>query len=246
MEPYDAIAAYYDLEHDGFDDDVELYRQMLYEGPILEVGAGTGRVAVPLAQEGIEVWGVDVSEAMLDRARERAGDAPALYLIHGDVRHLNLERRFRAAILPLNALWHLRDIDAQLEGLGAIARHLEPGARIIIDTSNPHTMDDRGASGSIRVRFHGNVSGDRVTGYSAAWDDEAQQMLTLDLWYDRLEPDGRVRRESARLELRYLYRHELELLMRLAGFQPEHVYGSYALDPYETVSERLLFTARRP
>lgn len=244
MEPYDSIAAYYDLEHETFTDDVELFRQMLYEGPVLEIGVGTGRIAAALAQDGLEVWGVDRSEAMLARAQGRAGSLSSLHLVQSDVRDLGLGRRFRAAIFPLNGLWHLPDCDAQLDALSAIGRHLEEDGLFVVDTSNPHAMDDLGQTGHVRVRFRAALEGDEVTGYSAAWDDAAEQRLTLDLWYDRVAPDGRVRRQAGRLVLRYLYRAELELLLRLAGFRVEHVYGSYALERYCTTSERLLMVAR--
>jgi SAM-dependent methyltransferase len=243
-EPYAQIADLYDVEHDQFDDDFHFYRQMLDAGPVLEVGVGTGRLAVPLARAGLEVWGVDPSDAMIERARSRAGSFPSLHLIECDIRRLQVEQRFQAAMFTLNTLWHLPDSDGQLSALRAVAAHLVPAGLLLVDTSNPHTMDDRGAAGAVRVRFRTSRDGADITGFSAAWDDEAAQRLTLDLWYDLAAPDGRIQRRGTQLRLRYLYRFELEMLLRLAGFRIEHVYGSYDLEAYETVSPRLILSAR--
>jgi SAM-dependent methyltransferase len=244
MDAYDAVAAYYDLEHDDFVEDIALYRQLLYAGPILEVGVGTGRIAIPLAREGHEVWGLDPSAAMLDRARVRAENLPTLHLVHGDVRTTRLQKRFNAALISLNGLWHFPDMEVQLEALRSIASQLVPGGMLVVDTSNPYTMDDRGAAGLVRLRHRHTEDGHEVSTFGAAWDDEGAQVLTLELWYDRSGSDGKVDRRCARLTLRYLYRYELELLLRLAGFRVERVYGSYDLDPYETSSPRLLAVAR--
>jgi SAM-dependent methyltransferase len=243
-DPYAAIADYYDLEHEEFNEDIAFYRQLLHRSPILEVGTGTGRIAVPLARDGLEVCGIDTSASMLARARVRAGSLGGLQLMQADVRSLALETRFASAIFGLNALWHLVDQDSQLQALRAVAHHLLPGALLVLDTSNPHSLEDREASGVVRQRWQGTVHGGEVRSYSSAWDDGAGQLLTLDVWYDRVREDGKVRRSSSRLTLRYVYRPELELLLRLAGFHVEHVYGSYDLDPYSTVSPHLLVTAR--
>jgi SAM-dependent methyltransferase len=246
MDPYEPIAAFYDLEHDDFDEDIAFYRQLLAEGPIFEVGTGTGRVAVPLARDGLEVWGIDQSPAMLRRARSRGAGISTLRLVEGDVRTLRLERRFKAALFTLNAIWHFSDAESQLQSLRSVAAHAESGGLIVVDTSNPHSMDDHGANGLIRLRHRYRSGGEEVSTFSAAWDDEGAQILTLDLWYDRAGKTGAVRRSSARLVLRYLYRYELELLLRLAGLRVEQLYGSYDLDPYETASPRLLAVARCP
>ena len=64
MNEYDSIAAYYDIEHDDFRDDVDLYLNLIQEGPLLEIGAGTGRILGRLADTGLEAWGVEPSSAM--------------------------------------------------------------------------------------------------------------------------------------------------------------------------------------
>lgn len=243
MEPYDTLAEHYDLEHGAFHADIDLYLQLLDDGPILEVGSGTGRVMLPLAAAGFEVYGVDPSSAMRSRAAERLSGLEGAHLLSGAIQDLRIDVRFAGILFSLNSLWHLTDSASQLAGLAAARRHLLPGGVVVVDLTNPLTMADRGADGGVRCRFR-RYDGERtITGFSSAWDDEAEQTLDLSLWYDELRPDGPLRRTSGHLTLRYIYRPELELLLRLAGLTPRQVYGSYDLDPYGSDSPNLIVVA---
>jgi SAM-dependent methyltransferase len=243
MDPYHDIAAFYDLEHEVFRDDLDFYLNMISEGPVLEIGSGTGRLLAPLADSGLEVWGIDSSAAMLQRARRRLRTHPNAHLVQAAVGELELPIRFRVALFPLNTLWHLPHLEAQLQALAIVHRHLAPGGRLILDLSNPLTMADRGADGEVRQRFERTVEDKQVAGFSAAWDDEAEQRLSLSLMYEELQQDGQTLRSRARLELRYIYRFELELLLRLSRFQLLATYGWYDLRPYSADSPNLIAVA---
>ncbi len=110
-DPYAALARFYDLDHAGFDADLDFWRNLakIVDGPVLEIGSGTGRVLFPLARSGVEVVGVDSSPAMLARARAHLAADPALRewvtLCEADVRTLRLDggARFPLAISALAA-----------------------------------------------------------------------------------------------------------------------------------------------
>lgn len=243
QNPYDAIAEYYDLEHDQFEDDIAFYLNVFQEGPILEVGAGTGRITAALARAGLDAWGVEPSGAMLERARIRVRDLPSAHLVHGTLGDLSDAPAFSAVLFGLNTLWHFIDTEDQLAALHGARARLRPTGLLVVDVSNPLALADRGGKGDLRVRFVAEYEGDAVTCWSAAWDDEAEQLLSLSLSYDRTDAGGCVRRVSASLELRYLYRRELEILLRAAGFRLLNLYGSYDLDPYDMNSRSILAIA---
>lgn len=243
MDPYQEIAAHYDLEHDGWRDDVDFYLNIVRRGPVLEVGAGTGRVMEPLLEAGLEVWGVDSSPAMLERARERLSAYSQAHLVLGAVQDLKLDVTFRATLLPLNVLWHLEDLDARLASLLAIRSHLAPSGLLVVDVTNPLTMADRGANGELRERFRTMRGDHQVRAFSAAWDMEAEQLLRLALIYDEVDVAGVVHRSSAELRLHYVYRSELELLLRLARFKLEQMYGAYDLAAYTSESPNIIAVA---
>lgn len=133
-DPYAAIAPYYDLEFGAFDADVAVYRGYAdYVGsPILELGCGTGRLLVPLAQAGLEVHGLDRSPAMLARARARLeaeglGHVP---LHQGDMTDLRdfPEGHFRLVFSAINSFLHLETREQQLAALRAVRRILHRNA----------------------------------------------------------------------------------------------------------------------
>lgn len=243
MDRYEPIATYYDCEHADLWDDVEFYRNLIRVGPVLEVGCGTGRVMAPLAESGLTVWGIDSSAAMLRRAQRRLAPFPNVHLLHTSILDLSRDERFRAIIWPLNTLWHLTSLPEQLAALQVTRAHLQPGSLAVIDLSNPLTLADRGGRGELRVRFDRRCEGRRVLCTSAAWDNDADQLLSLTLIYDELG-DEAPRRTVAELSLRYTYRAELELLLWLAGLTVERVYGSYDLDEYSSDSPSLIVVAR--
>lgn len=243
MDAYQVISQYYDLEHDDFRDDIDFLLQLVQEGPVLEVGVGTGRVAAALLEAGFEVWGIDPSQHMLHRAMSRLAGYPGLHLIRTTVAGLRLDRRFPVVLLPLNTLWHLPDSDAQLHALTVLRRHCQDRALLVVDCSNPLSMADRGAHGEVRERFTRDTEQGTVRAVAASWDDPAEQTLTISLLYDTTSSDGLVRRLATELQLRYLFRFELELLLKLAGFSLLHLYGSYDLEPYRADSPNLIALA---
>jgi SAM-dependent methyltransferase len=247
MDPYEAIVFYYDLEHTSFEDDVQFYLNHVMSGPVLEIGAGTGRITRALANAGHEVWAVDSSPAMLHRAHEQIGTNPRVHLVESSVDALDevgLPAHFRVAILSLNFLWHLPSWEDQLRALQAVHRLLVPMGLLLVDSSNPLTMVDRGARGEVRRRFRVESDGQFVTGFSAAWDDPAEQVISLTLTYDTVDTEGTLKRIETDLDLRYVYRFELELLLRAAGFIEEQLYGSYELDSYSAESPNLISVSR--
>jgi SAM-dependent methyltransferase len=244
MDPYANIAALYDCEHDLFDEDISFYINLLDTGPVLEVGAGTGRIMRALVDAGLEVWGVEPSQAMRERARLRLDEASWRKLIDADMTGYQLDRRFGSIIFGLNTLWHTVDSAAQLHALRLARAHALGDAILVIDVSNPVTLSDRGAHGEVRQRFRGECEGADLTVLSAAWDDEGEQRLDLELTYDLRTHDGTIRRTQSAQSLRYVYRSELELMLRLAGWQPTHVYGSYDLEPFSSRSTGIIMVAQ--
>jgi len=240
MDPYEHIVHLYDLEHDAFDDDASFFVNLLREGPVLEIGCGTGRIVERLARSGLETHGIDTSEAMLVAARKRLTGVANAHLHFMSVERLDLPRKFRSTIWPLNVLWHLPDLDAQVRSLQAVRAHMDAGGLLVVDLSNPLTMLDRQDGNEVLLRFQSGDGPNLVQGFSCSEDRAGDQMLELSLWYDRMETDGAVRRTATTVLLRYTYRFELELMLNIAGFRVRQTYGSYDLEPYTSDSPNLL------
>jgi SAM-dependent methyltransferase len=130
----------YDFIHSTFSWDLEFYKAALPGGKsVLELGCGTGRLLLPLADAGFAMTGLDVSEPMLDRTRAKLengrGYRPALHC--ADMRNFELHERFAGAIIPFNTFLHLHSRADQLSCLAAVHKHLVDGGLLIIDVFNP-------------------------------------------------------------------------------------------------------------
>lgn len=250
-DPYADIAELYDLEHADFTADVELLVNIaqIIGDPILEVGCGSGRVVVPLAEAGFHVTGIDTSRPMLDRARafvdaEDLGDMVTLAEV--DMRHADEAPGgpFGLVIFSLNSLMHLATPAEQRQALEAARRALDPRGQLVIDLVNPsteqvqHLLNGPHHEGSWSL-----PDGSIVDKWSNRTQSAAAQVLDTILWYERTRPDGSVQRTRSAFPLRYIHLSELALMLELAGFVEPMFYGTYELDPFEHDSERLLVTA---
>ena len=252
MNVYDQFAELYDLEHRDLDADLPLYTNFAArcDGPVLEVGCGSGRVCLALARAGIDVLGIDPSAAMLSLARTRAASmklARSVCFEQADVRDLAYEDRFTLVLFPLNGFLHLLTVEDQLQALRCMAQALLPGGFMIVDLPNPHTVFVPEADGQrlLRRRFS-SPEGVSWASYTTTETDLAEQRQSLTLLYEREEPGQTVPQVAVEMVLRYVYRHEMALLLQQSGMIVDAVYGTYDLDPYTEDSSQMVFVAYRP
>jgi SAM-dependent methyltransferase len=251
VSEYDLFAELYDLEHAELDADIELYRNFAVrcDGPVLELGCGSGRVGIALARDGLDVVGVDNSAAMLALAHTHAARVPLRDRIRFeqlDVRSMSIARQFALAIYPLNGFLHLLSREDQQRTLWNIGRALVPGGLLIVDLPNPHVvfvpdMDDQLV---VRRRFR-SPEGHWITSMTCTRTHLADQTQHLTLFYDRVDGQGMVRRTTVEMDLRFVYRYEMACLLEQAGFTVDDVYGSYDMDPYDSDSESMILVAYR-
>jgi SAM-dependent methyltransferase len=246
VSPYDVIARYYDVEHAGLTADIEMYRQFAVRqtGAVLIAGVGTGRVALGLTAPGREVWGVDNNASMLSRARESAGETDGLTLVHADMRELDLGRTFSLVVVPLDTFLSLASKEQQRGALEALGKHLEEDGLLLIDVVNPLTLPSSAEEGMVRQRYRGEIAESRLSVFDAVQIDHAAQEMVMHLTYDVAGRTG-IRRETAELTIRWVYRFEMEHLCSLSALGVTQVYGDYDLSPYESSSPRMIFAVTR-
>ncbi len=247
---WDRFTRLYDDDYGDFADDLELYLPFAERtgGPILESMCGTGRVLLPLAQAGFQVVGVDISEAMIDRARAKisaAGLGARARAEVGDIRALRLAERFMLALVPMNSFMHLSTGPEQASALRAIRGHLRPSGLLILDLFNP---DPRELIADQSVLVHAksftSSEGREIQKWVLRRTDFADQTHYVEFVYDEIGPDRIVRRDVLPFTMRWLYRFELEYLLKSAGYVVEAWFGSYELDDYSSDSDRLIAVAR--
>lgn len=253
QDPYAILPELYDLEHDEFADDIALWRSFAdaVDGPILEMGVGTGRIAIALAEAGHTVVGIDRSTAMLERARTRLAGLNLTGSV--DVRQQQMvdvgtepDSRFGLILFSLNSLLHLEDAPAQDAALAAARSALSPDGMVLIDVLFPspaYLMQlDR-----TQVHEGSWTMPDRTVVDKWSWREVhvADQCIATTLWYDLFASDGSFRRVRTAFDMRYVTPSELFRMLETAGFDSIRAYGSYELDPLYDNSDRLIVTANR-
>ena len=250
-DAYAEIAALYDLEHAPFEADLDLYRNVAEAvgDPILELGCGSGRVLVPLAELGFRVTGLDRSLAMLTRAAEAAasaGVAERVTLIEGAMEEADATAGgpFGLVLAPLNGLLHVVTAAGQRAALASARRALDPRGQLVLDVFNPTPEALRAFDGTVVAEGSWNLpDGSQVDKFSSRRHHATEQRIETDLWYDLLAPDGGLRRVRTSYPLRYLHPSEMELLLELTGYAEWALYGGYELEPFDDSSDRLVVLA---
>jgi SAM-dependent methyltransferase len=204
---------------------VTLLAELAAGGPALELGIGTGRVALPLTQRGVEVHGIDLSEAMVARLRAKPG-GDAIPVVIGDFATTQVPGTFSLVYLVFNTVMNVASQDAQVACFENAARHLRPGGCFVIEVSVP------GLQGLARgKRFDPFTVTDEHMGIDEY--DVLHQGLVSHHFY-RAE-DGRYERTS--VPFRYVWPAELDLMARLAGLRLESRWADWDRTPFSESSE---------
>jgi SAM-dependent methyltransferase len=253
----EAFARLYDLDLADDPGDLDLYLALAGRtgGPILELGAGTGRLAVPLAAAGHRVTAVDIDPAMLERARRRARDAgPAVAerveFIEADL--LDLEPpanpSHRLALIGLNSLFLLGDRDAQARSFRSMADHLAPGGIAVADVWLPDADDLARFDGRLILEYVRTdpETGNVVTKTAAAEHDATAGRVDLTTIYEEGLPGAAAGRWIRRDRLRLAGADELRTFAEAAGLAVEVVAGDYDLHPLGPGDDRAIVVATRP
>ena len=233
-DPYDAIARLYDPWSRSVVEDVAFYveeARPAAPGPLVELGVGTGRIAIPIASEGIDVIGIDSSAGMLEVCRERAelaGVADRLDLRLGDYRRPRVSGPVELVLCPFRAYLHLQDEDERLDALRAAHDLLVPGGRLVFDVFTPSTEDIETTHGRWLEREPGIYE-------RAEWDTE-RRVLTLSL---------RGPESETTMRLAWVSQPEWRSLLHEAGFTIEACYGWFDRRPWAG-EEDSIWLASRP
>jgi SAM-dependent methyltransferase len=229
--PYDAIAELYDPWSVSVVEDVGFYLEEARRsgGPVVELGVGTGRIAIPIAAEGIRVIGVDSSRRMLEVCARRAALAGVdVDLRLGDLREPPVRERVRLVICPFRSLLHMHTDKDRRAVLGAVRKLLRPGGRFVFDVFTPGADDIAQTHDRWLEREPGI--------YELARWDEVQRTLTLTV----RGPDG-----ETTMALAWLAPDEWRALLEQAGFEVEACYGWFDRAPHEG-GDDTVWIARKP
>lgn len=222
------LAAVYDQWFGAYDEAaIELLAELAAGGRALELGIGTGRMALPLAARGVEVEGIDGAPAMVARLRERPG-GESIAVTMGNFADVAVEGKFTLVFIVFNTFYALQTQEEQVRCFRNVAERLTEGGTFLVEAFVPDVTRFRGGH---NVRAY-TVTHDRVSLQVAHHDPVRQKMLTQNVVLN----DGRVRLYP--VEIRYVWPSELDLMARLAGLKLRHRWSSWERGEFNGNSER--------
>lgn len=239
VETYDVDRELRGTPHAG---DIAFFERLAAEskGPVLELGCGTGRVAIALAEAGFAVTGLDLSPAMLAIARDHLTGADlssggSLSLIEGNMASFELGAQFELVIIAFRSFQLLLTPEEERACLASVFRHLRPGGRLVVDVFDP--LLDLLVPGTFRTHdpfdvqlvvhpVSGNVVSIQVV--ERTNHTLAQQLEETWRFTERTPEGDLVRQEEEVLRMRWLYRYEMRYLLELSGFTLEAEYADYS------------------
>ena len=220
-------AEFYDMEFAARDMEIPFYRKQAQQcgSPVLEVACGTGRLTLPIARDGHDVTGLDVSRPMLERARQKS-EAERLRVAwtEQDCRMMRFERRFALIFSATNAMQHLLDVESVCSFLRAARSALRPDGRLILDVFNPSPAKLARTAATRYLHKTIVVPGGELIRVEVSSDYRAAtQVLHLDLFYKQ----GATLLRTKSVDMRCFFPEEFLTLCHFNGLKIVHRFGNY-------------------
>jgi len=247
----------YDVAVPDWPGEIDFYRELAAEAhsngqSVLEVACGTGRVAIRLAQEGVDVVGIDLSPAMLDVAREKSASLSNMRWVQGDMRSFELGETFGLVIIPGHAFQNILTAVDQFACLASIRRHLVPRGLLVVHLDQPEvswlgdlTRDLGGVFETTEEFIHPMTGCPIRTLHAWSYEPATQTAISHKVW-EEIGKDGQVadRLDQGPIRLHVVFRFEMEHLLARAGFAVEAVYGDFFRQELRDDSSEMVWLAR--
>jgi len=249
-EPYpDFVARFYDAVYaqvrDGVDNEYYVRETVAADGPVLEIGVGTGRLFAEARRRGADAYGIDLSPAMIERCREKLAPADRERVWVEDAVTLRADRRFALVVAPFRVLSHVHEPGDQLRLLDGVHAALEPGGRFVLDLYVP----------SLKLLLEGlpemvDFDGEHAPGkrlrriVSSAPADLARQTNHVRMSFVWEEDDGEHRGDWE-FDMRFFFRFELEHLVARSRLRLEAIHGDFEEGPLHAGSREYVVVCRR-
>lgn len=254
MSKYVDYAEYYDSEH-PIESDIPFYLEFAEKtgDPILELACGTGRLLIPIAKAGYNVFGIDLSDNMLAEAKRKIAEqklGKKITLIRGNMANFSLgERSFAFAFIAARSFMHLYSQKDQLSCLTSVINHLRPGGLIIIDVYSPN-LEILSQSQSTKFRLRKSYvlpNGNRVRRKDRYVEtDYINQISKWEMKFEEYDKEGNlIHSKLVPIDTRYTFRYELQLLLEKVGFEIISIFSDYEKRIYDGKGE-IIVVSKKP
>lgn len=238
----------YDLFNANCAEDIEMYKVICSDtDQVLELGIGTGRLAIPLAQFGVRVVGIDNSEKMLSTLEEKIAlsKVKGITYYRQDMRSLSFDSEFDLILCPFCTFNFLLSLEDQEKALLSIKKHMKTGGRIVFDLLTPNTFSGSFLDGSLK-HFNSYLCPEQnktIEIYTSSKLNQCNQLFSQNRIF-RQYSDGLLTAERhTTMHNRLFFWGEFQLLLEKCGYRPLDIYGSYKFSPFTQSSQELIVIA---
>ena len=233
----EAVADTYDEDHGGTDpgliqQTVDCLLDLTCGGSALEFAIGTGRIALPMAERGASLKGIELSSAMVKKLREKEV-GPSIEVAIGDMTSTQVSGEFSLVFLVFNTIYNLTTQQAQINCFRNAARHLRPQGRFLIETFVPPIQ--KIPHGEKRLAFASSRDHFGIDEFDIA----SQTFTSNHVW---MKDD---RHEFLSIPFRYAWPAELDLMANIAGLELEHRWSDWDRSPYDFMSTKHISVWRK-
>jgi ubiquinone/menaquinone biosynthesis C-methylase UbiE len=249
-ESYDTVARFYDLEYSERPEENRFFIEYADNlgPPVLELGCGTGKVLIPLAKSGVEIWGLDPSEGMLNAARKKIKlldkeVASRITLTKGDMRNFSMPKRFNLTIIPFCSFQLLATTEDQEKALRCIHRHLTRKGLLIVDLVSPQLL----AKAKNIVKEIVDEKGGKIKITQWGEDDLSRNppVMHIHRTYEETQNNGSIKITSWQETICYIAKEEMEHLLISEGFKVLNVYRDFNKERYDAqIASEMYFIAK--
>ncbi len=247
----------YDLDdRDLLKVDISFYVEFAFKikGPILELACGTGRITIPIAEAGHEIWAIELSDTMIEQFRLKIGNlsqetAARIHLVQGDMSNFVLERMFPLVIIPYRSFQILQDETLEIACLKSVYRHLTDNGYFIIDLGNFAKIEESEWESDKEILDWANV--EPGTGYVVCRAhkkkgmDKQNQVVHLQKTYYITKDDGSVEKIFKRVSAKYFHERQIKNLLISNGFKIVKEMGFYDGRPIGEGSEFIFICQKK-
>ncbi|MFH0991144.1 MAG: class I SAM-dependent methyltransferase [bacterium] len=242
-----AFARFYDIIYKHLRTvDTDYFLKKIHEtqGPVLEIGVGTGRFFLDALASGADIYGIDVSPEMIDVLKKNLAPEHHHRVGIADARNFTLEKQFALIVAPFRMFLHIVEVEDQLSILNRVYDHLQPHGRFIFDLFVPDPLILSQGLDNV-IDFDGEYApGKRLRRFVSSSTDIVNQLsrLTMKLEW---EEEGELKQEVWETPMRIFYRYELEHLVRCSKLKLKTIHGDYNEGPLDSTSKDFIVVCHR-
>lgn len=226
-------------------DDLQFYKRWLpkdKDACILELCCGTGRLTIPIAEDGYDISGVDYTSSMLEQAKVKASEAGLkVEFIEADIRTLDLQKKYDLIFIPFNSIHHLYKNEDLFKAFNVVRNHLKAGGLFLLDCFNPN----------IQYIVEHEKKQIEVAEYTT--DDGRDVLIKQIMRYERKTQINRIEwhyfingefDSIQNLDMRLFFPQELDSYLEWAGFNVMHKFGGFDEEAFNDNSEKQIFVCQ--